>query len=151
MYKKILVPLDGSGRAEAILSHVQDIAASNKVAVVLLRVIEPSPVIVGPQETGAQMYMEEMKVREIEAEEYLRVRRGELRDMGFDTNALVMHGPVVESIIKAANTEDVDLIAMASHGRSGLGHVFYGSVAAGVLNRIDRPLLLIRSRDRKDG
>jgi nucleotide-binding universal stress UspA family protein len=71
--------------------------------------------------------------------------------MGFDTNALVMHGPVVESIIKAANTEDVDLIAMASHGRSGLGHVFYGSVAAGVLNRIDRPLLLIRSRDRKDG
>ncbi|MBU4426139.1 MAG: universal stress protein, partial [Proteobacteria bacterium] len=40
----------------------------------------------------------------------------------------------------------VDLIAIASHGRSGLSRVFYGSVAAGILNRADRPLLLIRSR-----
>jgi nucleotide-binding universal stress UspA family protein len=44
-----------------------------------------------------------------------------------------------------AQSEGVDLVAMASHGRSGLRRVFYGSVAAGVLNRIDRSLLLIRS------
>jgi nucleotide-binding universal stress UspA family protein len=45
--------------------------------------------------------------------------------------------------------EEADLIAMASHGRSGLSRVFYGSVAAGVLHRVDRPLLLIRSMDYK--
>jgi nucleotide-binding universal stress UspA family protein len=53
---------------------------------------------------------------------------------------------VVEAILKAAEQENVDLIAMSSHGRSGLSRVFYGSVAAGLLQRIDRPLLIIRSR-----
>jgi nucleotide-binding universal stress UspA family protein len=54
---------------------------------------------------------------------------------------------VVEAICNAAIADDVDLVAMASHGRGGLGRVVYGSVAAGVLERLDRPLLLIRSRD----
>jgi len=54
-------------------------------------------------------------------------------------------GPVVETIITVAEGEGADLIAMASHGRTGLSRVFYGSIAAGVLQRVDRPLLLIRS------
>ena len=53
--------------------------------------------------------------------------------------------PFVEAIIKTAEREKADLIALTSHGRTGLSRVFYGSVAAGVLHRIDRPLLLIRS------
>jgi len=54
---------------------------------------------------------------------------------------------VVETIIDVARTEDISIIAIASHGRSGLGQVFYGSVTAGILQKIDRPLLVIRSRD----
>ena len=54
--------------------------------------------------------------------------------------------PVVETIIEAATNEDADLIAMASHGRGGLSRIFYGSVAAGILNRVDRPLFIVRSR-----
>jgi nucleotide-binding universal stress UspA family protein len=54
-------------------------------------------------------------------------------------------GPIVEEIINIADRENVDLIAMASHGRTGLPRAFYGSVAAGILHRIDRPLLLVRS------
>ena len=50
-------------------------------------------------------------------------------------------------IIDVAEREDADLIAMASHGHTGLARVFYGSVAAGVLNKADRPLLLIRALD----
>nr|MBC8430966.1 universal stress protein [Candidatus Desulfatibia vada] len=57
----------------------------------------------------------------------------------------VVYGPVVRSIIECAEIEDVDLIAIASHGRSGLSRVFYGSAAAGVLNNIQQPLLIIRS------
>jgi nucleotide-binding universal stress UspA family protein len=45
-----------------------------------------------------------------------------------------------------ADREQADLIAMASHGRTGLARVFYGSVASGVLNQADRPLLLIRTQ-----
>lgn len=55
------------------------------------------------------------------------------------------YGPVVEEIAQSAEREEADLIAMASHGRTGLARVFYGSVAAGVLHRLDRPLFLIRS------
>jgi nucleotide-binding universal stress UspA family protein len=51
----------------------------------------------------------------------------------------------VGAIIEAAESEGADLIAMASHGRSGLSQCFYGSVAAGVLHRVDRPLLVVRS------
>jgi nucleotide-binding universal stress UspA family protein len=55
----------------------------------------------------------------------------------------------VQEIISAAERNDADLIALASHGRTGLAQVFYGSVAAGVLHRIDRPLLLIRASANK--
>jgi nucleotide-binding universal stress UspA family protein len=55
----------------------------------------------------------------------------------------------VKAIIDAAERENAKLVAMASHGHGGFLRTFYGSVAAGVLQRIDRPLLLIRSR--RDG
>ena len=61
------------------------------------------------------------------------------------TDICVANGPIVERIIDVAGGEDADLIAIASHGRTGLSRVFYGSVAAGLLHRIDRPLLIIRS------
>lgn len=51
----------------------------------------------------------------------------------------------MQAILNAAKSEKADLIAMASHGRTGLSRVFYGSVAEGVLHRVDRPLLIIRS------
>lgn len=58
----------------------------------------------------------------------------------------IAQGPVVETIINVAEKEKADLIAIASHGRTGLSRVFYGSVASGLLHSIDRPLLLVRSR-----
>ncbi len=71
--------------------------------------------------------------------------RGEFLEKGIDARMHTSHGPIVEAIIETAGREDADLIAVASHGRTGLSRVFYGSVAAGVLHRIDRPLLIIRS------
>ncbi|HUV92071.1 MAG TPA: universal stress protein, partial [Anaerolineales bacterium] len=67
------------------------------------------------------------------------------RQKGIQAKSFVEQGPVVKTIINVAEREGVDLIAMASHGRSGLSRVFYGSVAAGVLNQVARPLLLIRA------
>jgi len=59
----------------------------------------------------------------------------------------VIGSTIVDAICETAELEKVDLIAMASHGRTGAARVFYGSVAAGVLHRVDRPLLIIRSRE----
>ena len=80
-----------------------------------------------------------------QAEIYLDGVKGEFREKGIEARTLTAQGPVVEAIINAAQRENADLIAIASHGRSGISRFFYGSIAAGVLHRIDRPLLLIRS------
>ncbi|NIN63992.1 MAG: universal stress protein [Anaerolineae bacterium] len=81
-----------------------------------------------------------------EAEACLRALHGEFREKGVKARNRVVHGQVVKSILNAAEEADADLFALASHGRTGLSQVFYGSVAAGVLHRADRPLLLIRSQ-----
>ena len=68
------------------------------------------------------------------------------QSLGINSKIHVIYGPLLEGILNIAAQEDVDLIALASHGRGGLARVFYGSVAAGLLHRVDRPLLVIRSR-----
>jgi len=146
MYKAILVPLDGSKRAEAILGHVEELAQRYHARVILLRVVEPVPISVG-LEGSYVVFREEYERQIAQAEAYLAGLQGEFREKGIEAQTRVDHGSVVEAIINVAEHEGADLVAMASHGRSGLSQVFYGSVAAGVLHRIDRPLLLIRSRN----
>jgi nucleotide-binding universal stress UspA family protein len=145
MYKTILVPLDGSKRAEAILSHIEELSTLYHARVIFLQVVEPPPLIVGP-EGDIALHQQEIERWTQQAESYLSAVQGEFQEKGIETKKYVINGPVVEAIIKVAEQEGADLIALASHGRSGLSQVFYGSVAAGVLHRIDRPLLLIRSR-----
>jgi nucleotide-binding universal stress UspA family protein len=145
MYKKILVPLDGSQRAEAILRHVEELALCFQARVIFVRVVEAAPLVMAPEIAYVNLRRNEFERRVKEAEAYLATRQGKLREIGIDTDVRVTVGPVVEGIVKLADREDVDLIALASHGRSGLSQVFYGSVAAGLLQRVNRPLLLIRA------
>lgn len=145
MYQNILVPLDGSKRAERILKHVEELSRRLDAKLIFLKVVEPTYDVVGPHGTVMDLNMELVQLREEEAKNYIEGVRGEFIERGLNVKALVEQGPVVSTIINVAEREEVDLIAMASHGRSGLSRVFYGSVAAGVLNRIDRPLLVIRS------
>jgi len=147
MYNVILVPLDGSARAEAILPHVDNLARAYQAKVILLQVVEPEPLIVGPDVVYPIVNQEMMAERTKAAEAYLAKRRAEFEKEGIEVETRVAHGPVVEEIINRAERSKVDLIAMASHGRTGLSRVFYGSVAAGVLHKVDRPLFLIRSSD----
>ena len=76
-----------------------------------------------------------------------KVILSQFRKKDIESQVHILYGPVVEGIISIALQEGVDLIALASHGRGGLSRVFYGSVAAGLLHRVDRPLLIIRSRE----
>ncbi|MDX1601254.1 MAG: universal stress protein [Anaerolineales bacterium] len=144
MYDTILVPLDGSHRAERILPHVEALARANGSRVIFLQVIEPVPVL--STSIGHAGRIDEAGIREQTAISYLRGWRGEFQAKGIEAASAVEHGAVVPAITRLAERENADLIAMASHGRSGIERAFYGSVTAGVLQRIDRPLLLIRSR-----
>jgi nucleotide-binding universal stress UspA family protein len=145
MYEKILVPLDGSKRAEMIRPHVRELASRFQATVILIRVVEPT-YSDGIAETYTSISEKVFKARMRDCELYLEGIAARFRDKGIDCKTLVAHGPIAETIIEAANTEDVDLIAMTSHGRGGLARIFYGSVAAGILNRVDRPLFIVRSR-----
>ena len=146
MYNAILVPLDGSKRPEAILPHVEDLAGRYGATVIFLRVVEPVPPNVG-LEGAYTVLREEFERRIKQAESYLAALQEGFCEKGIEAQTRVVHGSAVEAITETAEREGADLIAMASHGRTGLSQVFYGSVAAGVLHRVDRPLLLIRSRD----
>jgi nucleotide-binding universal stress UspA family protein len=146
MYKKILVPLDGSKRAEAILPHVEELAQRYEAKVIFIQVIEPPPLVVTPGQPDLVHHRQELERLTEEVNSYLMSIRGEFKQKGIDAQMELGQGPVVRAIIDTADREDVDLIALASHGRSGLAQVFYGSVAAGILQRVARPLLLIRSK-----
>ena len=145
MYEKILVPLDGSKRAEMIRPHVRELASRFQATVVLIMVIE-NIYADGIGETHISRSEDAFNAKLKDNELYLDGIASRFRDKGIDCKTLVAHGPVVEKIIEAANTEDADLIAMTSHGWGGLARIFYGSVAAGILNRVDRPLFIVRSR-----
>jgi nucleotide-binding universal stress UspA family protein len=147
MYKTILVPLDGSKRAESILAHAESLATKYGARIVLLQVVEPNVAMITPYDMVPYYDPQEGERQVVEARTYLSAKEGELRGEGIEVKAIVESGPIVTVILDVAEREQADLIAMASHGRTGLSRVFYGSVAAGILHRADRPLLLVRALD----
>ena len=143
MYKKILVPLDGSKLAEIALSHAESLAARYHAELVLLTVID-LPTMTGRDGIAVDLFRQEMDTKIEEAETYLTALKNQLEKKKIKTKRIVTVGSVVRNIIDTANGESVDLVLIASHGHSGLKRVFFGSVAAGVLNRIDQALMVIR-------
>jgi nucleotide-binding universal stress UspA family protein len=145
MYQKILVPLDGSARAEAIFPHVESLAHKMAAALILLQVVDPIMGAAG-LDGLSPIVLNELIDREAEAAgTYLEHKRSVLADKGIAVTSVMRYGAVVPTIIEVAEEQDADLIALASHGRTGLARLFYGSVAAGIVQRADRPLLIIRA------
>ncbi len=146
MYTKILVPLDGSKRAERVLSHVEKLALSFGAKLILIRAVRPSP-LVGHDSSDLVQFQKNMDEIYRDAENYLNALKRKYSKMGIEARTRVTMGPVVKEILDFAEKEKADLIALSSHGRSGLSRLFYGSVAAGILQRVDRPLLVIRTQE----
>jgi nucleotide-binding universal stress UspA family protein len=150
MYKKILVPLDGSERAEKILPHVEGIALQNKSVVILIHVVIIPQIVDPTAEISKSGFFTSLGHRlesdKKKAEDYLSKMKARLQEKKIETQAHVVLGLPPDAISQMAEQENVDLVAMASHGRSGASQFFYGSVAVAVMNRVDRPLLMVRSR-----
>jgi nucleotide-binding universal stress UspA family protein len=138
MYKSILVPLDGSALAEAILPEIEKVARCMQARIILLRVCR-AHVFPGRDSTKAEVEV----VRR--AEGYLTAIRDRLAAEGFEVEALVRYGAVAEEILAHSSRKEIDLIAMCTHGRSGLGRWALGSVAEKIVRRSDKPVLLVRA------
>jgi nucleotide-binding universal stress UspA family protein len=147
MYKRILVPLDGSARAETVLRHVEELAYRYEARVILLRVVDMAAPIGAADKTYSSLRQQELEQATREARAYLMPLQGTFREKGIDTHIAVAYGRPVDAILKTAADDNANLIVLASHGEGGLSRVFHGSVAAGLLERANRPLLLIPSRD----
>lgn len=148
MYKKILVPLDGSKLAEVVLPHVEQLAWELGSTLILLRVIKPPrhPGSPGPEYT-VSLDQDQERAAHREAETYLSGHRGELRNKRVEASThVVVREAAAAAILDFADQKQVDLIAMSTHGRSGLGRLVYGSVAEKVLQGATCPVLLIRAR-----
>jgi nucleotide-binding universal stress UspA family protein len=145
MYKRALVPLDGSSVAEAIIPFILDIAGPLDMEVVLLRVVEPiAPMVI---EGSRHVEVEDIEARRTDAEEYLAPVAVELRNKGVRVESRVRRGSTTEEIVAAARETGADLIAMSTHGRGGLGRLMFGSVAQAVLGHVDMPVLLMRATE----
>ncbi|MGH7306015.1 MAG: universal stress protein [Candidatus Rokuibacteriota bacterium] len=142
MYKRALVPLDGSMVAEAIVPFVLEIAGPLDMEVVVVRVVAPAPPLV--VEGSVHVVVEDLDRQRMDAEEYLAAIAASLRAKGVRATTQARQGPVVAEILAAAREADADLIAMTTHGRGGLGRVLFGSIAEAVLRQAEVPVFLMR-------
>jgi len=146
LFKTILVPLDGSERAERILPYVQELALRFNSIMVLIQVVEPHIDFSGSQAAHQDEALENFKRESKQAEVYLKGLKDLLEEKGLHVQVEVAYGEAIRPIIDIAKGMSVDLIAMTSQGKTGLSRVFYGSVTAGIIHQVDRPLLLIRAQ-----
>ncbi|MBI2467739.1 MAG: universal stress protein [Candidatus Rokubacteria bacterium] len=142
MYSRVLIPLDGSEVAEAALPLIERIAAPLGLEVVLVRVVLPhSRDLIG---VPAAIAEDERVARLREAKRYLEGVAATLGERGVRAIVQVRVGAPPAEIVAAAIETGADLIAMTTHGRSGLGRLLFGSVAESVLRGAPIPVIVMR-------
>lgn len=147
MYKKILVPLDGSGLAETALPHAITVARGTGSEIILLRIVVSPMRDMPASESTTEAYGVVWRTAQEDAERYLASVRYQLRQQQVEARSLLVEGPpLAGSIVDAAVNEDVDVIVMSTHGRSGLARWVFGSVAQKVLQQAPCPVLLVPAR-----
>jgi nucleotide-binding universal stress UspA family protein len=140
MYQSILVPLDGSVTAEAILPEIETLAKGMGARLIIARVC-PSLKVSEPT------LAETLSTTGEHAEQYLAETKSTLNSKGIDVETHLCYGDAAYEIIDLSNRLDVDLIAMSTHGRSGIGRWLLGSIAEKVVRHSSRPVLLVRARE----
>ncbi len=138
--RKIFVPLDGSALADSILEHVQALALSLGAEVVLFTAVWVEPT------DNPLAYSRDLDVSSARAEEMLESREAALAKAGLQVSSFHKRGEAASLILEAAAASGADLIAMTTHGRTGVKRWLLGSVAERVLRASPLPVFLVRAR-----
>jgi nucleotide-binding universal stress UspA family protein len=151
MYKRILVPLDGSELAECVLPHVIMLArAGTNTKITLIRVVPPLKLYGGFDYAGMEAATNAEMIQRIEndntkdAKDYLTRQLNQLKAKRIGAKAEVGYGGVAEIVSEVADKKKADLIVIATHGRSGVSRLFLGSVAERIMRTSKVPILMIR-------
>lgn len=149
MYSRILVPLDGSEMAEQVLPYVRLLAKGLSTRVLLFQVFLPSL----PAVLAAGVGGEPLSVKRKETRDYLEKVSTSLKkdglEVSFDLHEHTVPIPA-DRILNEAEKDSSTLIAMTTHGRSGISRWLLGSVTDKVIQAATNPLLLIRSGEQKE-
>ena len=146
MYRKILVPLDGSQLAEKVLPPVTSLAEGAGAEVALLSVLQFTLGVSGSRlEAIPEAAAERKAALRAEAMVYLEKVRRDLEDQGVTAHSVVLEGDVASEIITYAEQTGCDVIAMATHGRSGIDRFVMGSIAEKIVRGTVKPVLLVRA------
>jgi nucleotide-binding universal stress UspA family protein len=162
---KVLIPLDGSRLSQKILIHIQRLLDPSACELILLRVTQRPTGLIGmpPRPMSlvwpVPLYESERDIEVAEQpifasqmwasvcamleDEMVHIVHA-LQEASYTVSVAVRFGDSVEEIVNFVETENVNLVAMATHGRTGLRRILLGSVATGVLNRLSVPVLLAR-------
>ncbi len=147
VFKRALVPLDGSKESEAVIPYIEELASMLGAEVTLLQVLAVVYHVYISGDAPAQVPYteEEMKPLKASAESYLEKVGSGLRGKGVTTKCQVRVGAAGHEIIKLADEIGADIVAMSTHGRSGVGRLVFGSVAEKVVRTGNTPVLLVRT------
>lgn len=146
MYRKILVPLDGSELAECVFPHVEAIANGCRVPeVIFVRVIEPFRISAGDYALTDEQTRQIEADRRSVARDYLDRIKGRVKLPATSMKTVLLKGIVADGVAEYASKEGVDLIVIATHGRSGVRRWVWGSVADRLLRSSCVPVLMVRA------
>lgn len=143
MFNKILVPLDGSVLAECVLPHVGALARSSGAAVILLRVLEQNI----PPDQARPIDPLSWRFRQVEAKTYLEEVGQRLQEAKLTgpIETVLLEGQAAERIVEFAHEHGVDLIALSSHGRSGISAWNVSSVVQKIILRVYTSIFIARA------
>ena len=145
MISHILVPLDGSELGEGVLPYAKDLGSRLHAKVHFLQVFEGEMPDLGDARSGGRVTIEAAEEREEKAAgNYLSQLVSNWQAEGIDAGSTVVEGSPTFKIIETAHALGADLIAMSTHGRSGLGRLVSGSVADEVVREAGIPVLLVK-------
>ncbi len=136
-FERILVPLDGSDCAEMILPTVEKFATDYKSSISLLQVALAHSF---PGKNLAEAEREAVK----QSEDYLKKIEAQLKAKGYKVDTHVRYGEPAEEILEHASQKDIDLVAITTHGRSGVKKFLLGGIVSKILRHSPKPIFLVR-------
>ncbi|HEU0164197.1 MAG TPA: universal stress protein [Thermomicrobiales bacterium] len=148
MFKRIIVPLDGSEVAEQGLGKALELSKSLNAPLFLLRIVDTASITQLASAGGGAgsdfgLISEVLDEEQTDSKTYLEATISRLKGDGYDVSGEIAQGPIARTIVDAAKPEDV--IVIGSHGRTGVQRWFLGSVAEDVIRHANCPVLLIRA------
>ncbi len=146
MYQRIMIPLDGSQVAECVLPHAEAFIKNGLVeTAVLIRVLESMPIPMFESGVNVEYMEKALQNNEKEAREYLQKIADGFSQHGVSIKCEVLEGPIADTLASYAEDNKVDLILVATHGRSGIGRWVMGSVADRILRSSHVPVFMVNA------